>query len=101
MSLGGIFPFKSKSCIRPQSLHLVWTIQQPLNPVGQGSGISNWDLDAAFAVTERLGQTPAIGKENGQPGGHGFQHNERLPFLLDSGKDEQIGCLQQHRFLGT
>ena len=29
------------------------------------------------------------------------QHNERLPFLLDSRKDEQIGCMQQRRFLRT
>ncbi len=99
MALRGIFLFIPDSRIRSQPFHLIGVGEQPLDSIGERRRIAGRNLDPALAVTQRFPQTTPIGIENGQSGGHGFQHHERLPLLLDSGKDEQIGRMQQRRFL--
>jgi hypothetical protein len=98
VTLGGVFLLISTAGVCPQPPHFIGPVEQPLNPLGQDSGISDRHFNAVVSVAERLCKTAPIREDNGQTGRHRFQYDERLSLLLDSGKDEEIGLVQQRRF---
>lgn len=101
MPVERVLLFKFDPGVGSKPTHFIGPAEQPLNLTRERTGITGRHLDPALAISQCFTETAAIREENRKSGGHGFQHYERLPFLLNSRKHKEICGMEQGAFLFT